>query len=331
MNSKVKNMLLVLLLVFLLIIGYYFIGFSKPSSEDVEWGVNFSVKQTEFLKLDSRQTYLALLDNLRVRKIKISVHWDLIEKQEGNFDFSELDWQMQEAQKRGAEVVLAIGMKTPRWPECHLPDWTRNMSKADQQDRILRMLSVVVNRYKSNPALTGWQVENETFLKFGACPWIDGNFLKKEVNFVREIDKNRPVIVTDSGEISLWIRSGAIGDIVGVTTYKKVWQDQLNFYFSYRLPPVFYERRYQLVKSLLKKEIIGTELQAEPWCKQSIMNASVDEQMVTMSLDQFRENIEFARRTGIKTFYLWGAEWWYWMKEKQNHPEYWEEARYLFK
>lgn len=323
-------MLFVLLLFLVLIIGYYFIGFSKPS-EDIEWGVNYSVKQTEFLKLDARQTYLALLDDLKVRHIKISVHWDLIEKQENDFDFSELDWQMQEAQKRGVEVILAIGMKTPRWPECHLPDWTRNMDKKQQQEKILKMLSVVVNRYKNNSALTGWQVENETFLKFGACPWIDGNFLIKEVKFVKELDKSRPVIVTDSGEISLWLRSGVIGDIVGVTTYKTVWQDQLKFYFAYRFPTVFYERRAQLIRNVLGKKIIGTELQAEPWCKQSIINASIDEQMVTMSLTQFRENIEFAKCTGIDTFYLWGAEWWYWMKEKQNHPEYWEEARYLFK
>jgi len=321
-------MLFVLLLFFVLFIGYYFIGFSKPS-EDIEWGVNYSVKQAEFLKLDSKQTYLALLDDLKVKNIKISVHWDLIEKEEGNFDFSELDWQMQEAEKRGVEVILAIGMKTPRWPECHLPDWTRNMNKADQQDRILRMLSVVVNRYKNNPALTGWQVENETFLKFGACPWIDPSFLRKEVKFVKEIDKNRPVIITDTGELSLWLRSAAIGDIVGVTTYKTVWQDKLNFYFSYKFPAIYYERRAKLV-NFLGKEVIGTELQAEPWCKQSIMNASVDEQMVTMSLSQFRENIDFAKRTGIKTFYFWGAEWWYWMKENQNHPEYWEEVRHLF-
>jgi hypothetical protein len=44
------------------------------------WGVNYSVKQTDFLGLDSRQTYLALLDDLKVKKIKISVHWDLLEK-----------------------------------------------------------------------------------------------------------------------------------------------------------------------------------------------------------------------------------------------------------
>lgn len=320
-------MLLVLLIFFLLIITYFFIGFSQPR-EDVQWGVNYSVKQTEFLELDQKQTYLALLDDLKVKKIKISVHWDLIEKQSNIFDFSDLDWQIEEAEKRGVEVILAIGMKTPRWPECHIPNWARNMDKKDQQDRILRMLSAVVNRYKDSNSLIAWQVENEAFLNFGACPWSDPYFLKKEVDFVKKID-NKPVVITESGELSLWLRSGLIGDIIGVTTYRKVWQEQFKYYLSYYLPPIFYERRASLL-NLFGKRVIGTELQAEPWCKQSIINASIDEQMITMSLSQFRENIQFARKTRIDTFYFWGAEWWYWMKEKQNHPEYWEEARYLF-
>jgi len=49
-----------------------------------------------------------------------------------------------------------------------------------------------------------------------------------------------------------------------------------------------------------------------------------------MNLDRFRKNIEFARQTGLSEFYLWGSEWWYWMKEKQNNPDIWYEAKKLF-
>jgi len=49
-----------------------------------------------------------------------------------------------------------------------------------------------------------------------------------------------------------------------------------------------------------------------------------------MDIEQFRKNIEFAKNTGIDTFYLWGAEWWYWLKEKQNDSRIWNEARNLF-
>jgi len=49
-----------------------------------------------------------------------------------------------------------------------------------------------------------------------------------------------------------------------------------------------------------------------------------------MNLEQFKYNVEFAKNTGMSEHYLWGAEWWYWMKEKQNNSEIWDEARKLF-
>jgi len=49
-----------------------------------------------------------------------------------------------------------------------------------------------------------------------------------------------------------------------------------------------------------------------------------------MNLERFQINIEFSKKTGLDTFYLWGAEWWYWMKIKQNQPEIWQEAKKLF-
>ena len=50
----------------------------------------------------------------------------------------------------------------------------------------------------------------------------------------------------------------------------------------------------------------------------------------TMDIEQFRKNIEYAKNTGLDAFYLWGAEWWYWMKTTQNRPEIWSEAQKLF-
>jgi hypothetical protein len=49
-----------------------------------------------------------------------------------------------------------------------------------------------------------------------------------------------------------------------------------------------------------------------------------------MNLKQLKENIEFASRSGHREIYLWGVEWWYYLKEK-NQPEFWNEAKSLFK
>ena len=60
------------------------------------------------------------------------------------------------------------------------------------------------------------------------------------------------------------------------------------------------------------------------------MQASIDEQIGSMNLEVFKKNIQFAKETGLDTFYFWGAEWWYWMKQKNNQPEIWQEAQNFF-
>ena len=49
-----------------------------------------------------------------------------------------------------------------------------------------------------------------------------------------------------------------------------------------------------------------------------------------MNLDQFKKNIAYAKKTGFDQFYLWGAEWWYWLKDEHNRGEIWNEAKNLF-
>jgi len=327
-HPAVKYSVIGVLILIIIVLVYFFVGSAKPAKK-ITWGVNFSVKQTDFLGLDTKETYLALLDELNVRDVKISVHWDELQPDSlYDYNFDDIDWQIREAEKRNVNIVLAIGMKTPRWPECHLPQWARNQSKVEQQESITRMITALVERYKSSKAVTAWQVENEPFLNFGACPWYDESFLRKEVALVKDIDPSRPVIVTDSGEISFWLKPASVGgDIVGVTTYRRVWQDSLKFYFDYFFPPVYYQRRAELVNLIFKKKVIGTELQAEAWCPNSIINASLEEQDQTMSLDKFKETVQFARDTGFDTFYFWGGEWWYWLKKNHNRPEIWEEAK----
>ena len=91
--------------------------------------------------------------------------------------------------------------------------------------------------------------------------------------------------------------------------YEKVWF-QVNskaFIVRYPFPPTFYGRRAQIIKTLFNKEVICIEFQAEPWCPQHVLaDCSLEEQRKTMSLEQFQKNIEFAKKTGLKEFYLLG-------------------------
>jgi hypothetical protein len=325
-----KKMLLVVLIITLVLSGYFFLGSTKPA-EKITWGVNFSQKQAFGLGLDWQEIYLALLNDLGVKNLKLAVHWDLIESQEQEYSFEDIDWQIEKAEKAGAKVVLVIGMKTSRWPECHLPGWAKDLDKAGQQEKILDMLEKVVVRYKNSTTVIAWQVENEPFFPFGECSWVDKNFLKTEIDLVKSLDsQKRQVIVTDSGEGSLWIAAAKLGDVVGTTMYKKVWQHQLGFYFTWPFPAVFYHRKAEIIKRFFGKSVICAELQAEPWSKKSLVETSLEEQKKTMDPEQFRYIVTFASNTGLDQFYLWGAEWWYWMKEKQGQPEIWQEAKKLF-
>jgi len=326
---KVLKIILLVIIGLFLIFGFYFFAGKAPEAEKITWGVNFSQKHTELLGLDWQETYLALLDDLKVKNIKLITHWDLIEPERDKYNFKDLDWQIKTAEEKGAKTLLVIGMKTGRWPECHIPEWAKNLSKEKQQERILKLIEQIVLNNRDRISINAWQIENEPLFSFGECPWSDKNFLKKEIDLVKSID-NRPILISDSGEFSFWFTSASLGDIVGTTLHRKVWFREFKAYVSYPFRPTYYWRKAEIIKKFFDKEVICVELQAEPWCPVLLYDCQISEQEKTMNLERFKQNIEFAKRTGLDKFYLWGAEWWFWLKEKQNKPEIWNEAKKLF-
>ena len=330
MMRYLKKIIFGFLIFILIFISYFFSG-SPPETKEITWGVNFSQKHAQNFGFNWQENYLAILDDLNVKNIKLITHWDLIEPEKDKYNFNDLDWQIERVKEKGANLILVIGMKTGRWPECHIPQWAINFSKEEQQKEILEIIEKIVLRYKDSPALKYWQVENEPFFPFGECPWVDKKFLKKEIELVKFLDpQKRPVVISDSGEGSFWINAARFGDIIGTTMYKKVWFRQLGTYIYYPFPPTFYWRKANLIKKIFNKKVIVVELQAEPWGPKLLYDSPLKEQEKTMNPEQFKYNIEFAKKTGFNEFYLWGAEWWYWLKEKQNQPEIWQEAKKLF-
>jgi hypothetical protein len=194
------------------------------------------------------------------------------------------------------------------------------------------LIKEIVSRYKEENSIIAWQVENEPFFSFGQCPKIDENFLKEEVALVKSLDLlKRQVIISDTGEWSLWLKPAKIGDVVGITIYKKVWSKEWKRYFNFYIPAVFYRVKAGIIEKFFSKKVICIELQAEPWGPSLLYDLPLEEQEKTMNLEQFKKNIKFARKTGIKEFYLWGSEWWFYLKEKHNNDSIWNEAVSLFK
>ncbi|OGX07018.1 MAG: hypothetical protein A2Z88_09720 [Omnitrophica WOR_2 bacterium GWA2_47_8] len=328
-----KIIFIAIALIFILIlcyIGLFFI--SPPLPKETVYGVTFSRPYAQSaLGLEWKEVYLAILDELEVKNIRIPIYWNEIEPEQGKFYFEDYDFIFQEAQKRGANIIPVVGQRLPRWPECHEPEWAKSLDRSLKQERIITMLKIVIDRYNGYPNIKMWQVENEPFLPwFGICPKLDKNFLKKEVELARS-KSNRPILITESGELSTWYQASRLGDYLGTTLYRKVFEENLKFYWTYPIPKSLYWIRASFNGKPLDKVIVS-ELQAEPWVKNPpIPTVPLDEQYQTMNLKTFKENSEFAKSTGISEIYLWGAEWWYWLKEKKGDPNIWNEAKTLFR
>ena len=327
--KKISKILIGALVVLAVCISWFFIG-SAEQSEDIVWGMNFSQKHTQDFGLDWKETYLALLDDLGIKKIKIIAHWDLLEPNKDEFYFDDLNWQIDEAEKRDVEILLAIGMKTGRWPECHIPEWAKELDEKEREQRILTLIANIIENCEKSESIVYWQVENEPFFAFGECPEIRIEFLQKEIDLVKSLDSgHRQIVVSESGEFSFWGKSARMGDVVGITMYKAAWFEELNTYVKYPFPSIFYARKARIIEKVFHKKVICIELQAEPWGPVLLYDLPVEEQKKTMNLGLFKENVEFAKNTGLDEFYLWGGEWWYWMKTTQDNSEIWDYAKII--
>ncbi len=291
--------------------------FYARSNSNVVYGVSFSPEYARYLELDSRKVFTTILDEWKFRYLRFSAQWDSVEPTAGKFDFSELDWLMNEAAHRQAKVILTIGQKTPRWPECHLPKWAQELSVADYRTALPRYLATVVERYKNHPALEVWQVENEPFLPFGiTCPNFNSELLSQELTLVKQLDPHHSTLVTDSGELSTWRKTAQAADLFGTTMYRIVWNKYIGYWSYNWIPAQFYRLKLWLTgRNPLQAYVV--ELQGEPWLPDKhITEIPLAEQYKSMNAQQLEKNVAYARMVGLPRAYLWGAEWWYWLRER---------------
>lgn len=337
-NKKMKKFLKILAwtvfgtVIFIVLALIYFNLPVKNKIKKVNLGVTFSLRYSRDIGLDWRENYTAILDDLGVKKIRIPVYWDLVEKEKDKYDFSDIDWQLEEAQKRNAEVILVIGQKVPRWPECYTPKWIGENSQEVRKNEelkdkeVLEFMEEIVKRYKNNSTVKYWQIENEPFLAFGDCPrpTVGAEMLDKEIDLVRSIDPNREILITDSGELSMWIPAAKRADVFGTTMYRNVYKEGWGYYVYPIGPRFFIAKRWLIEKLANQKKAIVVELQGEPWVAGWTTNQPLEEQFKSMDQEKLRENIIYAQKSGFDTIYIWGVEWWYWLKVHRDLPEIWD-------
>lgn len=321
--------------IFFIGLGLYILAFSSLGQTPAELGVTYSPRYTRELGLNEKTTFIKILDDLKVKRIRIPVYWDEIEPFPQKLNFGSVDFYLFEAQKRQVEVILVIGHKQPRWPECFAPVWVSKLLPEDRGEKVLQLLAKEVTHFKQFPNVVAWQVENEPSLSFGVCDPVNQqtfNLLKKEVEMVKGLDQ-RPVLITDSGELSLWTGSIIYSDWFGTTLYRTVWSKYFGV-IDYPLPPIFYSLKEKIVRGLTGKRglTIISELQAEPWIikRARVVDTNVEEQAKLLPVAKLESNVRYAQEIGFSQIYLWGVEWWYYMAQN-GHPQYLEYAKGLFR
>lgn len=300
-------------------------------SQPTKMGISYSPDYAQALGLDPQETFQKILSEFRVKLVRLNADWDKIEPDPGKFEFQEVDYYIDQALKHNAQIILTIGYKLPRWPECRAPKWLDQENIKLRQERQFLMLERVIRQYEDNPAVIAWQVENEPLLPFGICPLPDAEFLEEEVIFVRS-HTQKPIIITDSGELRDWIIPMRLSDYFGTTLYRTVGTPLLGS-VSYPLKPWFYRLKSGLIRALFapqNQKTIITELQAEPWLDKFITQTPLEEQIKIFPKEQLGKNIKFAQKVGFEEVYIWGVEWWYYMSS-QGYPEYLQEAKEVFK
>lgn len=320
---------LALVSILMLSIGQWYIH--SQTSKPLQLGVSFVPDYARSLGIDPQETMDELL-KINVKNFRLVSYWSNIEAEPDKYNFDELDWQFKKAEAANAKISLAVGLRQPRWPECHMPDWAKADPVNVWQPKLEKFMTAVIERYKDSPSLQSYQLENEFFNKFGQCTDFSRDRLVDEYKLVKKLDSEHPVIVSKSNNGIIPAIGQPRPDLTGISVYRRVWDTNTDRYFTYPLPRIYYAFTAGIQKILTGKDSVLHEMQMEAWPSngQNIADISVAEQNKSMNASMFQDRIDFAKDTGMRKIDLWGAEWWYSRKAVQNDPSIWNEARKTF-
>lgn len=269
---------------------------------------------------------MALLD-VGIRRFRLMSYWDLHEPEPGTYDFEDLDAQINIIRAHGGSISLCIGIRQPRWPESHLPQWALELPAPERTAAYLRYHQAVIERYKDEPILQSWQLENEFWNRgFGMNNEFSRSRLRQEFSMLRTAAPAAPVIMSLGNTVGLPLGAPK-PDLFGTTLY--LIQYEKGRYTRTKYGPWYFKLRRNLVRLFGRRDLIIHELQAEPWGPQANWEMSDEEQNKSMNADQLERAVRFGRDTGMTYMDLWGGEWWYWRSVSRSDDSLLERIRKL--
>jgi hypothetical protein len=253
--------------------------------------------------------------------------------------YGDLDWQLDEVSRAGRSAVLTAGMKAIGWPEFYIParftpparSWGEvGRSSAALGSAVLEFLGATVERYRGHPALLAWQVENEPLNRSGPRHWwIGPELLARELEVVRRLDPERPLLLTAFGHVNWvvdllstpWGQGPArllsllpAGGTLGLDAYIRVEQRLGPLQWIWRADGAWTSEaaRWRWEAQRIGRQAWVTEAQAEPWGPRSFEPADI----ATV--------VQGVREAGHDRVLLWGAE--HWMSRAAIGDRSWLEA-----
>jgi len=310
----------------------------------MQLGATLSHHELKFLNIDIKKAVNAYL-SLNFDWVRLAIYWNEVEPKKGELSFKELDRIISLFEKKGVNIVLAIGMKAPRYPEYYLPPWIKDGIKPGKLSKIgpdhlhlitptLEFIEKSIGHFKGCKAVKVWQIENEPLDPAGP-DWLrlDYKFLEQEVALARKLDPERKIMINLWGnELSkrkVYLKAASLANIVALDIYPRHPIPFLKFFTRYFGPLDSREKMLEIVDHLRKqhKQFWIAELQAEPW---EHSHWSTIDKYPSYPPKQLSKNFNYARILNPEVTLFWGFEFWLYQKLKGNDI-YWQEADALIR
>ena len=328
-------------------------------------GISFRPLQTEAFGLERRATLNELVQ-MPFEMIRLAAYWNRIESSAGDFDTSELDWQLAAAERAGKQVVLSVGaVKNFGYPEFFVPDRYKDhklaqgslvtpLSHGGMLDAASRFIRHVVSRYRDRNAIVAWQLEHEAVDPRGVeSSWrLSTDFVRGELAALRDVDPDRPVMMNGFLPTSALVRasqgwqtrdqgdslavSARLADIVGVDYYPRHALVALGSRAVYmtggRLPwQRALARRFVADVQARGKRVMVSEGQAEPWEAVTVPPSPGAGAMFSCRPADVIRNYDDAMSWSdandpLYAYLFWGAEYWV-LRRKDGDSSYMDAFR----
>ncbi len=293
------------------------LGTTFDYEKAIEYGLSLKETLNEIIKL-------------KLSPVRIGLKWNKIEIEPTRYDWSIYDYIINFFYTKKTPIILAIGMKSPRWPEFYVnrEKFKSNRSVFEFEDdefyeRLFKFIEKGIRRYRKFKNIKYLQIENEPLLKSGPNrETLTYNLLNKEVLLARSVS-DIPILLTDQGLPTTGLMAEYLKgkyankkklvelcDCFGLNIFPR-FEDKILNTFNYTYKASIFAWRYLLkLFNLAKskcKECIVTELQAEPWQLGNINYKDANKNK-TCKLKFVKDYLRKLKLIGFDTVLIWGTE-----------------------